>query len=310
MRIYLVSALILRHLCSRNALNGLLSAIRELLPHLVVLFGPIVSWLNLQQPTATTRGVNDAAAARCAPLLQVPDFTLAYAEFFRRLTTAFQGLRTRVLVVPSSRDAMHPEPMPQPPYAPPADQQLLPNTIHCVSNPCTIQVNDTRLLFSSADPVTEIAGDLLCSASSQSPGEDRMKQICRALLRQRTLFPRGASPRVPLDAARLKPLMFDGEGTPHVIAFPSAALPQHQEAGGNSACACAVDGRIFVSPFNPQNRREDGFDFTSLYIMPPVERGLPGEPAGDPDMKLTERVTVKYSVYKPRSTQKSTVLIP
>lgn len=287
----------------RSALNGLLSSIRETLPHVVILFGPIISWLNLQQPDAASRNGLDAASLRCAPLLQVPEFTLAYAEFFRCLITAVQGLRTRVFIVPSTRDTLHPEPMPQPPYTPPAEHQLLHSTIHCVSNPCTIQINDTRLLFSSADPVAEVAGDVLCSISSQTPGQERMQQVCRSLLKQRTLFPRGVSPRTPLDAAQMKPLMFDDENIPHIIAFPSVALPQQQDAGNTGACVCAVDGRLFVSPFNPQNRLEDGFDFTSLYIHPAASPDGSHEASEGVDMKLAERVTVKYSVRRPRKSQ-------
>ncbi|XP_026190643.1 uncharacterized protein LOC34622763 [Cyclospora cayetanensis] len=295
----------------RNALNGLLSAIRELLPHVVILFGPIISWLNLQQPaTASGSNAKDPSARRCAPLLQTPEFSLAYAEFFRRLSAAVQGLRTRVVIIPSCRDAMNPEPIPQPPYLAAAEQhlqQLLPNTVHCLGNPCLIQVNDTHLLVSSADPLAEIAGDALRSRASESSAEDGLQQICRALLRQRTLFPRGASPRIPLDCGRLKPLMFDGDNTPHIVAFPSAALTQLQTRGGPSAGACAVDGRIFVSPFNPQDRLEDAFDVTNLYIRPPAEGAEGGDvPAKDADMQLNERVTVRYSIYRPRTPYKTT----
>ncbi|OEH78667.1 DNA polymerase alpha [Cyclospora cayetanensis] len=292
----------------RNALNGLLSAIRELLPHVVILFGPIISWLNLQQPaTASGSNAKDPSARRCAPLLQTPEFSLAYAEFFRRLSAAVQGLRTRVVIIPSCRDAMNPEPIPQPPYLAAAEQhlqQLLPNTVHCLGNPCLIQVNDTHLLVSSADPLAEIAGDALRSRASESSAEDGLQQICRALLRQRTLFPRGASPRIPLDCGRLKPLMFDGDNTPHIVAFPSAALTQLQTRGGPSAGACAVDGRIFVSPFNPQDRLEDAFDVTNLYIRPPAEGAEGGDvPAKDADMQLNERVTECLVICAGRYTQ-------
>lgn len=299
--------------CSRNALNGLLSVIRESLPHLVVLFGPTVCWLNLHQPDPVPGGTGDAASLRCAPLLQVPEFSLAYAEFFRRLSAAVQGLRTRVVIVPHSKDAMHPEPLPQPPYPPPPENhvpQALSSTIHCVTNPCTLQVNEVRLLLSSADPAAEVAGEVLCDASSQGAGEARMQQICRALLRQRTLFPRGVSPRVPMDASRLKPLMFDGDDVPHIVAFPSAALPLQQEGGGGcGACACTVDGRVFLSPFNPQNRSDDAFDFTSVYIQPPAEATVPCQQPEDTDMKLAERIAVKYCVCRPRSTQRPAVIL-
>lgn len=298
--------------CSRNALNGLLSVIRESLPHLVVLFGPIVCWLNLDQPGAAPAGTRDPGSLRCAPLLQVPEFSLAYAEFFRCLSAAVQGLRTRVVIVPHSKDAMHPEPLPQPPYPPPPKShvlQALSSNVHCVTNPCTLQVNEVRFLLSSADPAAEVAGEVLCDASSQSPGDARMQQICRALLRQRTLFPRGVSPRVPMDASRLKPLMFDGDGVPHVVAFPSTALPLQQEGGsGCGACACTVDGRVFLSPFNPQNRSDDAFDFTSVYIKPPAEAAISCEQPEDTDMKLAERVAVKYNAFRPRTTQRPAVL--
>ncbi|KAL8429864.1 hypothetical protein Efla_004678 [Eimeria flavescens] len=342
----------------RNALNGLLAAIREQLPHLVVLFGPIVSWMNLQQPAAASSssgssgssGSEAAAAAaaaaslRCASLLQLPDFRLAYAEFFRRLAAAVQGLRTRVLLLPSSRDPLHAEPLPQPACSWAAadkgmqqqQQQSLPANIHCVSNPCTIQVNETRLLLCSNDPLADIAADLLCSSSSSSSSasgregagqpatqEDCMQQVFRALLRQRTLFPRGASPRVPLDAARMKPLLFDSSDAPHVVVCPSAGLLHRQTpTSGNStsgssegAFACAADGRVFVSPFNPTQKLGDAFDFTCLYISPPHAADLPmaaaaaasaaaapppAAAAAAGSMQLPERVTIKYCLCRPR----------
>ncbi|KAL8447460.1 hypothetical protein Emed_004414 [Eimeria media] len=321
----------------RSAFNGLLAAIREHLPHVVVLFGPIVSWLNLQQPSAaaasnSSSSGGDAATAaslRCAPLLQLPDLRAAQAEFFKRLAAAVQGMRVRVLLVPSTRDPLHAEPLPQPASCWTAEkrmqqQQQLPSNIHCVSNPCTLQVNDVRLLLTSADPLADIAADILCcssssSSSQQAPQTDCMQQVFRALLRQRTLFPRGASPSVPLDASRMQPLLFDTADAPHVVVCPSAGLPQQQHepssssSSSSSAFACAVDGRVLVSPFNPRTRLGDAFDFTSLYIQPPrlTEPQVSAEPpaAAAPaaaaaafggDMNLSERLTIKYSIRKPR----------
>ncbi|KAL8274253.1 hypothetical protein Esti_001842 [Eimeria stiedai] len=315
----------------RNAFNGLLAAIREHLPHMVVLFGPIVSWLNLQQPAAaasapssssssssSSDGAAAAASLRCAPLLQLPDLRAAQAEFFRRLAAAVQGMRTRVLLLPSTQDPLHAEPLPQPACSWAADkpmqqQLLLPSNIHCVSNPCTLQVNDVRLLLCSADPLADIAADILCSSNSsssssgqQAPQTDCMQQVFRALLRQRTLFPRGASPRVPLDASRMRPLLFDTADAPHVVVCPSAGLPQQHDrsSSSSSAFACAVDGRVLVSPFNPRTRLGDAFDFTSLYIHPPrpteLQLSAPAAAALDADLKLPERLTIKYFIRRPR----------
>lgn len=156
-------------MCSRRAIDALLSSVRETVPHVVVLFGPIISSLNVLQPNKpmNTHERSVATSLRCAPLLQVHELNLCHQEFSPLLERAVQWMRTRVLLVPSSRDVLHPEPIPQPPYPfpfghqSPAFQNVVP-----VSNPCTIQVNEVRILVTSSDPDAKVVNDLLCSTTA------------------------------------------------------------------------------------------------------------------------------------------------
>lgn len=316
---------------------------------MAIICGPIISSLNLQQPlpVSVCSSVPSAATSdfpKCASLLQMPEPSQAFEEFFQCLYSAARGLKTQFVIVPSTRDAMHPEPLPQPPYSPPPvqpqqpmhQQQLLqqPMNVHLVGNPCTLQVNELQVLITTADPLAEVAGEVLslsrpqplqpaataaaaAVAATAAPDNDEglVHQLCRSLVRQGTLFPRGCSPRVPIDASRMQPVMFKEETTPDVFIFASSVLQQLQlnkqvgpfvAPGG--AGACLVDGRVFVSPFSntasPEVCPVDRVSITNMYVKPPAEAaGQPGSTLAE-DLCLNQRVAVTYTVYTPRNALK------
>lgn len=314
---------------------------------MAIICGPIISSLNLQQPlvpnvSSSVPSVTGPDFPKCASLLQMPDPSLAFEEFFQCLYAAARGLKTQFVIIPSTRDAMHPEPLPQPPYRPltslpqqQMQQQPLqkPANVHLAGNPCTLQVNEFRILITTADPLAEVAGEVLSLSRHQQPqpvaaaaggvapagapdkDESFVHQLCRSLVRQGTLFPRGSSPRVPIDASRMQAVMFKEETMPDVLVFASSVLPQLQPnkqmgppGAHRGAGACLVDGRAFVSPFSnmasPEASPTDGVCMTNLYIRPPTEAaGQQGSSLAD--LCLSQRLTVTHTAYTPRNALKN-----
>ncbi|PFH34470.1 DNA polymerase epsilon subunit B protein [Besnoitia besnoiti] len=310
---------------SRNLeLDLLLDRVREEAPHALILFGPIV-------PSSALVSMSVSAPAALATL---PDVDWIYTSFFRQVASRLAGTRTRVFVVPSPADVVHPHPLPQPPYAPDlissdpftglsaaARQQ-----ISFLPNPCFLYVNELRLLITSVDPLMEVGGQLAyprCISSRQ----DLITTCCASLLRQRTLFPSGASFTLPMDPKRFPPRMFDagenGEDTiPHIVIFPSDANASGDAgSSSNGTYACMAEGRLFVLPFSPRLVRENSgrVEWTSIYVQPPTEEEHTDESRGaeiqdnaydalagerkvegraEPQLLcLEKRVTVRHSSY-------------
>lgn len=306
---------------SRNLeLDLLLNRVREEAPHILILFGPIV-------PSSALISLSVSTPAAVATL---PDVDWTYTSFFRQVSSRLAGTRTRVFVVPSTADVAHPHPLPQPPYSPDlvssdpftglsasARQQ-----ISFLPNPCFLYVNELRLLVTSEDPLMEIGAQLAyphCIGSHQ----DLITACCSSFLRQRTLFPGGASSTLPMDPKRFPPRMFEttehGEDlAPHIVIFPSDAnISAGTDASQQGACACFTDDRLFVLPFSPKLVREGSarVEWTSIYVQPPKTgneeameaeikdkayeeiMGNKAESEDSQPLSLATRVTVRHSSY-------------
>ncbi|RQX75094.1 DNA polymerase epsilon subunit B protein [Toxoplasma gondii CAST] len=308
---------------SRNLeLDLLLDRVREEVPHILILFGPIV-------PASALISLSVSSPAAVAGL---PDVDWTYTAFFRQVASRLAGTRTRVFVVPSTADVAHPHPLPQPPYSSdlvssdpfiglPASAR---QQISFLPNPCFLYVNELRLLVTAEDPLMEI-GAQVAYPSCIGSHQDLIAACCSSLLRQRTLFPSGASSTLPVDPKRFPPRMFDvaedGEDSiPHIVVFPSDAnVSGGTDPSQQGAFACIADERLFVLPFSPKLVREASAraEWTSIYIQPPpakegneesmeadikdkaYDETMGRKPEGEDaqPLSLKTRVTVRHSSY-------------
>lgn len=108
------------------------------------------------------------------------------------------GGRTRVLLVPSTRDVLSAPVLPQAPLASPGTAQ--PAASLALANPSTLRVNELVLGCTSADWLMACNRE---EAAKAAPGEERLPALAAQLAGQRCYFPLFPPPLdCPVDCAR------------------------------------------------------------------------------------------------------------
>ncbi|KAJ1969594.1 DNA-directed DNA polymerase alpha subunit pol12 [Dispira parvispora] len=142
-------------------------------PDVVLLMGPFV---DHNHPLVTIGAMD-------MELMEL--FHLYIGSHFRR--TAQHSSRTKILLLPSPRDLIHPFfTFPQPPFMFDEDDQLPPNVI-LVPNPAHLQINDVTLAVNNVDVLLHLSGEEI--SRNANPALDRLGRLTQHLLQQRSLYP-------------------------------------------------------------------------------------------------------------------------
>ncbi|KAJ1919106.1 DNA-directed DNA polymerase alpha subunit pol12 [Tieghemiomyces parasiticus] len=113
-------------------------------------------------------------------------FQMYVANHFRRLHRA--SPRTRILLVPSPRDLLHPfVTFPQPPFAFPNDGPVdLPPNVVCLSNPAHFQLNEVNFTVTNVDVLFQLGAEEIARQPARG---DRLGRLAKHILDQRHLYP-------------------------------------------------------------------------------------------------------------------------
>ena len=175
-----------------------------------------------------------------------------------RRYNATVGGRTRVLLVPSTRDAHHHPVLPQPALGGSEAAALCgPGTL-ALANPATLRCNEVVLGCTSADWLMACNRED-CSRCPPGQAEERLPALAAHLAAQRSYFPIFPPPAdVPLDCSRAGTALAM-PSTPDLLVLPSdlapfaKLCPVHELGGsggasGGEAAAAAGGSMVCINP--------------------------------------------------------------
>jgi len=222
-------------------------------PDVVIMCGPFV---DVRQPLVQDeRGaiiLNEDGEKETATFQQV--FAKKVAGILQELYEANTDIKTQFVLVPSVDDAISDSVYPQPPMV---DLEVKtkgaaafgslglhavemagretstgnrPKRVHCVSNPCTLRINDVTIGVTSSDVLFHISSD---ETNANLPPGSRLARIAEHLLHQRSYYPlfppaKGAC----LDLARYKE--WEMPCRPDILIVPSRLATFAKEVMGGS----------------------------------------------------------------------------
>ncbi|XP_020571946.1 DNA polymerase alpha subunit B [Phalaenopsis equestris] len=171
-------------------------------------------------------------------------------EILRRLQDYIQymGSASRIVLVPSIRDANHDFVFPQPAFdieiPDDAKQQ-----ISFLANPCSFSTNEILFDCCTVDILKQLSSEEL-SRNSFDASVDRIGRLAKHLLNQHSFYPLyPPSESVPLDLS-LAPEALDIPSTPDVLLLPSDLAPfvkalSYESSGEEGvSCMCVNPGRL------------------------------------------------------------------
>ncbi|KAH7680879.1 DNA polymerase alpha subunit B protein [Dioscorea alata] len=176
-----------------------------------------------------------------------------HIEVLRKLQDyiEFMGPATRVILVPSIRDANHDFVFPQPAF-----EIHLPDNIRhqiiCLSNPSLVSANEIMLGCCTVDILKQLSSEEISRTPADATSRDRMGRIATHLLSQRRYYPLyPPSVDTPLDLA-LTPEALDIPSIPDVLILPSDLAPfvkvlslgEGNDGGELVRCLCMNPGRL------------------------------------------------------------------
>lgn len=142
-------------------------------PHAVLLLGPFLDLSNSELSGGDLRFENQGAAC-----------FVSHEELFRDLLNTIskelQGVRTKVVLVPSTKDVHHFEPMPQAPFC-----ERLPANFLAVPNPCVLQLNEVRIQVVNTDVIKDICPNMF--AKNMAPA--KIDLALKGVFEQRLAYP-------------------------------------------------------------------------------------------------------------------------
>ena len=125
------------------------------------------------------------------------------------------GLKTKVVVVPSGRDAVGYPVYPQPPFPP---SSLSPSNIKYVSDPAILDINGLHLALTSTDILFHLGKEEI---SFPPRSGDRMSRLASHILQQGSLYPLyPPSEDINLDIEKLEDFALLDQ-PPHILLLPS-----------------------------------------------------------------------------------------
>ncbi|XP_065661952.1 DNA polymerase alpha subunit B isoform X2 [Hydra vulgaris] len=224
---------------SYNPLEDLLSVVLKEAPDILLMLGPFV---DVKQP-----------------LIERGDIDQTFEELFQycyhQVLATVKNIRTKVLFVPSQRDAFHTFVYPQPPFEVVTDGEK----IQMMSDPCTLMINDVCFGITSTDILFHLGGE---EVSSYAVRSDRLGRLVDHLLQQQCYYPlHPSSEDVNLDYEKFESYAFMPV-TPDILVLPSDLRYFIKDLEG---CLCINPGRLvkgqtggtflklLVKPRKPQN---------------------------------------------------------
>ncbi|KNA16145.1 hypothetical protein SOVF_091810 [Spinacia oleracea] len=220
--------------------NLLFEPLKELLayatrkpPQLLILLGPFVDSEHPEIQKATFDRSFDE---------------VFHQEIIRRLRdhVEYMGSSTRVLLVPSIRDANHDHVFPQPPFDLNPDMT---DQITSLTNPGIFDANEVKVGCCSMDVIKHLSGEEI--SKDPAPG-GRLSRLATHILNQRSfypLYPQAES--VPLDFS-IAPEALNISSIPHILILPSDLAPfvkvlslnEEIEEQERVKCLCVNPGRL------------------------------------------------------------------
>jgi hypothetical protein len=184
-----------------------------------------------------------------------------------RLARGCENARTRLIIVPALNEARFDYPLPQPPLNSVADRiplwdslvKELPTSVMYASNPCTLEIDNLKILVTSTDALSAINSNILFKQdSSESSSLARVDQCLHQLLQARSLFP------VMPSSLRIEPslrhcLDIDESQFPHLIIIPSLSGKKFIKK---------IKNRVFINPGFRSDSTGSNSSIAELVIQP------------------------------------------
>jgi DNA polymerase alpha subunit B len=156
-----------------QGLLDFLAIARKESPHALLLLGPFVDMSNTEIATGDLHFENQGATC-----------FVSHEELFRDLLNTvqkeLQGVRTKVILVPSTKDVHHFEPIPQAPF-----YERLPPGFTAVPNPCVLQLNEVRVHVINTDVIKDICPNMF--AKNMAPA--KIDLALKGIFEQRLAYP-------------------------------------------------------------------------------------------------------------------------
>ncbi|KAL9226298.1 hypothetical protein vseg_002128 [Gypsophila vaccaria] len=224
--------------------NTLFEPLTELLayatrkqPQLLILLGPFVDSEHPEIKKATFDRSFDE---------------VFHQEIIRRLRdhVEYMGSSTRVLLVPSIRDANHDFVFPQPPFD--IDPAELKDQIISLTNPGLFDANEIMVGCCSVDVIKHISGEEISRNPKAGSSGDRLSRLATHIIRQRSFYPLyPPTDGVPLDYS-IAPEALNIPAIPQILITPSDLAPfvkvlslnESGEAKDGAKCLCVNPGRL------------------------------------------------------------------
>ncbi|GFT28239.1 DNA polymerase alpha subunit B [Nephila pilipes] len=182
---------------SYEPLWDLMKYVKTYMPHVVILIGPLVDMKN--------------------DLVENGDLNESYNGIFQRLVLEIlkhiEDLSTKVILVPSIRDAHHDFIYPTPPYS--VDHST--KRLYLASDPCILNIEGVLFAITSTDILFHLGKEEI--SFPQQP--DRLGRLCRHILAQKNFYPLYP----PNEEVNIDFLHFEHHAAlpvmPHVLVVPS-----------------------------------------------------------------------------------------
>ncbi|GFY76565.1 DNA polymerase alpha subunit B [Trichonephila inaurata madagascariensis] len=150
---------------SYEPLWDLMKYVKTYMPHVVILIGPFVDLKN--------------------NLIETGDLNETYNDIFQRLVLEIlkhiEHLSTKVILVPSIRDAHHDFIYPTPPYS--VDHAT--KRLYLASDPCVLNIEGVIFAITSTDILLHLGKEEI--SYPQQP--DRLGRLCKHILTQKNFYP-------------------------------------------------------------------------------------------------------------------------
>jgi len=277
-------------------------------PNVVILMGPFVDLRQplLQSPSVKV-SVEEEDGSRTMSVSHETLFVAKITNLLEQLYEEAPDCKTQFVLVPSVDDAISEPVFPQPPMTdriPNGKEPKLPHAegmelgtlfldplntnpsspkIHCVSNPCTLQINELVIGVTSTDTLLHISSEEI---NSKLMG-NRMSRIAQHLIQQQSyypLFPPPMTGNANLDLTKLDHLKLPC--TPDILLVPSKLAPFCKNVLG-----CMVMNPGFLS------KGMTGGTFASMNVHP-MERATLEELDGDVEMEHTVSERIRVDIKK------------
>ncbi|KAI4343365.1 hypothetical protein L6164_010722 [Bauhinia variegata] len=201
-------------------------------PQLIILLGPFIDTEHPDIKTGTIdRSFNE----------------IFHLEILRRLQDFVECMgSSRVILVPSIRDANHDFVVPQPAF----DINLpdLTSQIASVPNPGILEANEVKIGFCAVDILKQLSGEEISRIAADGKPSDRMSRLANHILSQQSFYPLyPPAESVPLDFS-LAPEALELSSIPDILILPSDI--KHfikvlsNEEGNRGKCLSVNPGRL------------------------------------------------------------------